>query len=147
MIEATKQGDGLTFVMEAGGTNRWFTGGIDAASYGRYEIKEGNLTKVKELSDDMSMSDEKSLEDFLKWTKKNYPADRYMLVLWDHGGGVCGGYGQDDINSKTDGDNPFGCLQVNEILNAIKASDTKFDVIGFDACLMQDIEIASAMEP
>ena len=147
MIEATKQGDGLTFVMEAGGTNRWFTDGIDAATYGRYEIKGGELTKVKALSDDMSMSDEKSLEDFLKWTKKNYPADRYMLVLWDHGGGVCGGYGQDDINSKTDGDNPFGCLQVNEILNAIKASDTKFDVIGFDACLMQDIEIAAAMEP
>ena len=147
MIDATKQGDGLTFVMQAGGANRWFTDGIDAASYGRYEIAGGNLTKVKGLQDNISMSDRQSLEDFLKWTKKNYPADRYMLVLWDHGGGVCGGYGQDDINSRTEESNDFGTMQVNEILDAVKACDTKFDVIGFDACLMQDIEIAAAMEP
>lgn len=147
MIDATKQGSGLTFVMEAGGASRWFTDEIDYDSYGRYEIKDGKLTKVKDLPPDISMSDEKSLEDFLIWAKKAYPADRYMLVLWDHGGGVSGGYGQDDVNMKTDKETTYGTLEVKQVLDAVDACDTKFDLIGFDACLMQDIEIAAAMEP
>ena len=147
MKDATKKGEGLTFVMEAGGASRWFTDEIETNSYGRYEIKDGKITKVKALPSDISMSDGATLEDFLKWTKKNYPADRYMLVLWDHGGGVAYGYGSDDVNERTDEDSDDSTMPVYEVLDAIKASDTKFDLIGFDACLMQDLEIASAMEP
>lgn len=29
----------------------------------------------------------KELADFIKWSKANYPARRYALVLWDHGNG------------------------------------------------------------
>ncbi|MBO4266826.1 MAG: hypothetical protein J5910_06505 [Lachnospiraceae bacterium] len=32
------------------------------------------------------MGDEKTLENFVSWSTENYPADRYMLILWDHGG-------------------------------------------------------------
>lgn len=146
MMDATKKGDGLTFVVEAGGSKRWFTKGIDRSSYGRYEIKDGKLSKVEDLPGDISMSDSENLADFLKWAKKNYPADRYMLVLWDHGGGVASGYGHDDVNKKSSEANG-STMQVPELLGALEQADMKFDCIGFDACLMQDIEIASAMEP
>jgi len=28
-----------------------------------------------------------ALIDFIKWGIKNYPAERYALILWNHGGG------------------------------------------------------------
>jgi hypothetical protein len=89
------------------------------------------------------MSEPQNLTDFIVWTKENYPADRYMLVLWDHGGGFVNGYGSDDLNRRSDA----STMQAFEIIKAIRKSDTKFDVIGFDACLMQNIEYANALEP
>jgi hypothetical protein len=44
MIEATKQGDGLKFVLEIGGAKRWFTKGVEDESYGRYVIENGKIT-------------------------------------------------------------------------------------------------------
>lgn len=147
MKEATAQGSALTFVVQAGGSKRWFTGGIEESSYGRYEIKDGDFKKLEKLSDKMSMSDEKSLEDFLLWAKDKYPADRYMLVLWDHGGGVAMGYGSDDVNKKNTDVEGEETINTSEVIKAIKKSGIKYDMIGFDACLMQDIEIAASMEP
>ena len=90
------------------------------------------------------MSEPQNLTDFIVWAKKNYPADRYMLVLWDHGGGFASGYGADDLNRRSDGED---IMAANEIVDAIKDAGMKFDVIGFDACLMQNIEYANALEP
>ncbi|MBR2546767.1 MAG: hypothetical protein IKF07_01040 [Eubacterium sp.] len=146
MIDATGKGDALKFIVQAGGSKRWFTSGIDDESYGRYEIQGGELSKVEDLPDDMSMADEESLEDFLLWAKDKYQADRYMLVLWDHGGGVAMGFGSDDLNKKH-GDEDEECMDTPEVIQAVKKSGIKFDVIGFDACLMQDIEVAAKMEP
>lgn len=146
MIEATAQGDKLKFFIQAGGSRRWFTDGIDGDSYGRYEISGGRLKKLEDLADDISMSDQKSLEDFLIWAKEKHAADRNMLVLWDHGGGVALGYGQDDVNDKQS-DNYETCMNTSEFLKAVKKAGMKFDVIGFDACLMQDLEIAAKLEP
>ena len=147
MIDATKQGDGLTFVMEAGGSGRWFTKGIADDSVGRYMIQNGKVSKVKKLPSNTCMSEPENLTDFIVWAKKNYPADRYMLVLWDHGGGVAFGYGQDYLNKRKVKDGEMNTIQTSEVVSAIKQADVKFDIIGFDACLMQDLEIAAALEP
>ncbi|MCQ2547029.1 MAG: clostripain-related cysteine peptidase [Clostridia bacterium] len=144
MMEATEQGDGLKFVIEAGGCDRWFTKGIKDQSYGRYEIAGGKITQIEELPGDTCMSEADTLGDFLTWAKKNYTADRYMLVLWDHGGGVAFGYGQDDLNKAKSG---MGTIDVSQVVSAIDKAGIRFDMIGFDACLMQDIEIANALEP
>jgi len=145
MKEATTQGNALKFVVQAGGSDRWFEDEIENGTYGRYEISGGEMRLVQELADPISMSEGESLSDFLIWAKDNYPADRYMLVLWDHGGGIMG-YGMDDLIKK---DDPEGSeiMSVQELVTAIDKSDIKFDLIGFDACLMQDIEIAAALEP
>jgi hypothetical protein len=34
-----------------------------------------------------NMGDPQTLIDFVQWSKVNYPADHYALVLWDHGWG------------------------------------------------------------
>ncbi|MBR1828746.1 MAG: hypothetical protein IJ781_04455, partial [Atopobiaceae bacterium] len=144
MIEATKQGSALTFVLQTGGSQRWFVNGIKDGTYARYIVHDGKLEKVQDLSDDTCMSEPETLADFLSWAKESYPADRYMLAFWDHGGGLSTGYGYDALN-KRDADVPI--LGVDELVDAVDKCGLKFDVIGFDACLMQDIEVAAAFEP
>ena len=143
MIDASKQGSGLTFVLEAGGSQRWFTRGIRDRTAGRYEIRDGRLKQVQELDSHTCMSGGEELKSFLLWAEENYPADRYMLVLWDHGGGFGGGFGIDDLNIRQEG----GTIPVSEIVSAVHDSGIRFDLIGFDACLMMDIEIAYELEP
>ena len=143
--DATKQGSALKFVMECGGSYRWFTNGIEENSVGRYVAENGKLNKVMDIDSYTTMSSKNELLDFINWTKENYPADRYMLVLWDHGGGLSSGFGQDDLNRRKDGSH--STIMVDEIVSAIRDSGVTFDMIGFDACLMQDIEIAKLLEP
>ena len=46
-----------------------------------------------------SMGDPEQLSDFIRWTAKNYPAKKYALVLWDHGGGAKTGLFIDELFS------------------------------------------------
>ena len=144
MKDTTAKGDGLDFVVQAGGSDRWFTKGIEDSTVGRYLISGGNIETAEMLDETTCMSDPESLTDFILWAKKNYPADRYMLVLWDHGGGFASGYGVDILNDREDKER---LMSASEIIGAIKKAGMKFEMIGFDACLMQNIEYANALEP
>ena len=42
------------------------------------------------------MTDPDTLAGCIQWCAKNYPASRYNLILWDHGGGSISGYGCDE---------------------------------------------------
>ena len=144
MKDATKKGEHLQFVMEAGGSDRWFTNGIEDSTVGRYVVSGGDLMVEETIDPGTCMSEPETLTDFILWAKKNYPADRYMLVLWDHGGGFASGYGMDDLNKRKDGED---IMSASEIIKAIGDAGVKFDLIGFDACLMQNVEYANALEP
>ena len=52
----------------------------------RYYVERGNLKEVADLGETDS-GDPNVLLDYIAWTKENYPADRYALILWNHGGG------------------------------------------------------------
>lgn len=55
----------------------------------RYCLQKGTpLAKdVKQKLGETNMGDPKVLEDFVTWGVKNYPAEHYLLVLWNHGAG------------------------------------------------------------
>jgi len=145
MLEGSKNASGMKIVLEAGGSQRWFTNGIPDNSVGRYEISQGQLKSVLPMDTYTCMAEKDALKDFITWTKETYPADRYFLVLWDHGGSLGYGYGVDALNVRKD--TPANAMPVNEIVEAIQESGVKFDMVGFDACLMQDVEIAASLEP
>ena len=77
----------------------------------------------------VDMGDADELRGFLEWTATNHPADRYALVLWDHGFGF-GGVGEAER------------LEVSELRLALEQSGTTVDVVSFDACLMGMAEVA-----
>ncbi len=90
-----------------------------------------------------NMGDSATLSGFLSYSEKNYPADRYGLVCWNHGAGPNIGFGMDELFL---GDN----LTLAELKKALDDSPfhggKKLDWLGFDACLMSSIEIANAVK-
>lgn len=81
----------------------------------------------------VSMGSPEALSSFINFCTKNYPAEHYMLILWDHGSGPLKGYGADEWFS---GDS----LLLAEMKTAMSATifgrGQKLDLVGFDACLM-----------
>lgn len=134
----------------------------------RFLIKKDTNSKVvnslvvQELNEIDSASIE-SLVDFVKWCKQTAPAKKYALILWNHGTGwkpispdvisnsdrgLKIGYRRNimynisyDDTSNTSMDIPSlekALSEINKILGQ------KIDLLGFDACLMQMLEVAVA---
>ena len=80
---------------------------------------------------EVDMGDGKTLRDFINYSKNNFPADRYLLSFYDHGGGWTGAC-VDDTN--------YGWLSMDEMQTALL--ETGFvDIICFTApCLMGSLE-------
>ena len=55
----------------------------------RFYIKKGGKIEADKVGEfkETNTGDPKVLNDFVAWAAKNYPARRYMLVLWNHGAG------------------------------------------------------------
>lgn len=56
----------------------------------RFNIKQNMNPNVSEAMMDLgeqNMGDPLVLRDFISWSKRNFPADKYMLIIWDHGDG------------------------------------------------------------
>ena len=99
-------------------------------------------TAVEDLGE-VDMGDPQSLVDFLVWGVQNYPADHYMVVIADHGAGWRG-IGPDEGNGES-------ILELPEIDAALTEARSelgidKFDIVGFDACLMAVTDVAVALE-
>jgi hypothetical protein len=90
---------------------------------------------------ELNMGDWRTLKDFVEWGMRESPADKYCLVIWDHGTGwqfrtaavPQHRYIASDETSYT-------AMNVTEIPQALAGSDIA--VVAFDACLMQQIEVA-----
>lgn len=141
-IMGAKFGDDVRVIVETGGSEQWGMSHIDGSIVNpkyleRYQLISGKRELVDQL-ESASMANPDTLSDFLKWGVENYPAERFMVILWNHGGGTAGGYGLDYLYNQ---DN----MDLLEIQTAFKNAGYKFDVIGFDACLMATLETAYAL--
>jgi clostripain len=86
-----------------------------------------------------NMGDGKTLADFVKWGREKFPASHYALIIWGHGGGWKG-VSVDYFNSLTlTATNDR--LHMDELRDALPAG-FQFDILGFQSCLMADIEVA-----
>ncbi len=105
----------------------------------RYLVERDSLVLLEEVGD-VNSGDPEVLKDFGRWLGSNFPAEHYMLVIWDHGDGwdkkgIC--YEGFSFISVAEGE--FG-----EAIASIRSELGKnIDIILLDACLMQMIEVAS----
>jgi hypothetical protein len=88
---------------------------------------------------EQNMANPDTLTSFVNWAIANYPAEKYLLVLWNHGGGW------KEYNILTKGvivdDTSGDFMTMAELVQGLEGANEGIDIIGFDACLMQMAEV------
>ncbi|MBQ1817865.1 MAG: peptidase C11 [Clostridia bacterium] len=134
MLHATLNDEHLNIIVQTGGTNGWKNSVMKPGVTQRWRIRQGGIEKLNDNMGNLSMVDPATLSDFIRFCAQNYPANRNMLIFWDHGGGSLSGYGYDQYHK--------GSMTLDKINRALSDGGVKFDFIGFDACLMATMETA-----
>lgn len=124
----------VNIIVYTGGCSKWKTSAISTNTNQIYKVISGGMTCLESNMGNKAMTDPGTLTEFINYASKNYPANRNMLIFWDHGGGSLSGYGYDETHSSS------GSMNLAGIDKALKNAGMKFDFIGFDACLMATVE-------
>ena len=135
-------GDSINVVVLAGGAKEWLLDDLKANSRTLAVIRDGYFEELQDWGRG-SMGDPDSLEQFLSFGLKEYPADRTIAVLWDHGAGSEGGVCFDE----TAGDDGLTIVEINEALEKLEkiVPDFHIDIFGCDACMMGTYEMAAML--
>jgi len=93
---------------------------------------------------ELNMGDPQTLVDFASWAAINYPAKKYLLVIWNHGGGFRSlNLAKDIAWDDTNGGDKITMSELEDALSMISAQIGKnIDLVGMDACLMAMTEVA-----
>ena len=142
MLSVSGQPDDVNIVIETGGASSWAsTYGISSSKLQRHHVENKSLVTDQGNITYASMGLSSTLQSFIEYGIENFPADRYGLVLWNHGGGMQGVC----FDEKKSDDSLLDYEVKNAVSGALSAkgmSDQKLEWIGYDACLMQVQDIA-----
>jgi hypothetical protein len=111
----------------------------------RYYIQKDKRELCADLGE-VDMADTGQVADFIGFLGSRFPAERYFLILWDHGTGWRAGYGPsravliDESHGHMMG--VAGGELRRALKNGVKKLGKKLAVLGFDACLMGCLEVA-----
>lgn len=108
----------------------------------RYKIEHkpqaGFNSRILQSLGTVDSGDPHTLQEFMLWGFDNYPASRKMLIIWSHGDSW---YKQNKYIS-VDEESGNAIRVANGELSAAFSGVPKLDILLFDACSMQSIEIA-----
>ncbi len=131
----------VQMIIQTGGALKWSREDIRGDVIGRW-IYDCNGLRLLEEQSLSNMGDKETLTSFLKFCTDNYPAERTMVLFWNHGGGSVSG-------AEFDANYHYDSLTLDEFRTAFSevftpdANTPPIDLIGFDACLMATIDTAS----
>ena len=143
MISKTTPVEDVNVLIETGGTRKWHAKDsidLDIASdrLQRWHYGVDGFTLVDE-QEAASMARYSTLADFIKWSAENYPAERNLLVLWDHGGGSASGLIQDELND-------YALMSLEGLERALKEGGIHSDLFMTATCLMASLETAQVVK-
>ncbi|MBR6381618.1 MAG: peptidase C11 [Lachnospiraceae bacterium] len=124
----------LNLIVYTGGCWKWKNNIVASDRNQIYQITGGKMRTLEDDAGTGAMTDPATLTSFIQYGTKNFPANRNILIFWDHGGGSVSGYGYDEKNASK------GSMTLAGIDTALKNAGTTFDIIGFDTCLMATVE-------
>ena len=115
----------------------------------RYRITKGSYKNdVVCTLPETNTGDPAVLTDFLNWAFQSYPAERYFLILWNHGSG----WWEEERKKKgiayddSQGDY-LDNMELTNVLNTFQQkTGKKLDILGMDACLMTMVEVAHQLK-
>lgn len=133
--------DEITVIALAGGCASW------RAGYSNRELTLLNVSGRRPQAIGTlplaSMGDAATLTSFINYCYENYPADTYVLDLWDHGGGPILGLMQDQLFEND-------LMSIHELVAALDNSACKkdpLDLLIMNACLMSSTEVGAKVAP
>ncbi len=135
-MSAATLSDKVNVIVYTGGCRQWQNNVVSSSVNQIYKVESGGLRLLEKNMGTAAMTDPANLTRFIDYCAKHYPANRMDLIFWDHGGGSLSGYGYDEKNKSA------GSMSLSGINKALTDANTKFDFIGFDACLMATLENA-----
>ncbi len=138
----------VNVLIETGGAKTWHAQELGmnirnkALQIWRYEPNAENQNGTFALEAEQplaSMAKPETLSDFIRWSTAHYPAKKYGLVLWGHGGGSVTGIFIDEL---------YDCeyMTLNLLEQAFRDGGAHFEAVLFDACMMANIETACAIQ-
>lgn len=77
--------EGVKVVVQTGGSMEWKRKDVKADKQTRFVYDERGW-KRKEVLEAANMGETATLADFLTYCQTNHPAERTMVLLWNHGG-------------------------------------------------------------
>lgn len=110
-----------------------------------YLQKDNQVGKItspaaEDMGPSVDMSNPKTLTDAIVWGVTNYPAENVAVIISDHGAGTDGAVADDRDGSFGELMSPINLQKA--IKDAQSITGKKLDVLGFDACLMANTEVA-----
>lgn len=101
--------------------------------------KDGGSGQLTDLGQ-KDMGSAENLRQFVEWGMKNYPAEHYALVMWDHGAGFKGSMVDDETGHIIKNHDLAAALE-----QVAQETGKKLDVLNWNACLMQQAEVGYEM--
>ena len=163
-LELTGSGDGVEVLVQADRIDGYSTKNGDWTGARRYHIEhdtdDAHISSpvVQDLGE-VDMGKPETLADFLSWADTNYPAERRVLVMWDHGDGWSLQAAESASSGEVapppgiawdDTDGSFLSLAEGTFAAGLQAEvdeNGRIDVLAFDACNMATWEVLHAMVP
>ncbi len=142
-MKAAQQNPNTNIIVQTGGGGGNIDGNrfIDFDTVQRHKIANSTINTLMNMGK-LNTGDPKSLSDFIKWGIKEFPAKKYSIILWDHGSGL-NGFGKDILHH----DDGLNLTELKKAFETAKSyTNTTFDIIGFDACVMSSLEVASHLQ-
>ena len=139
IMAVTGQPDDVNIVVETGGAAHWGKSQINPDYLERWEIKNQTMTRKAQL-EKVSMGLTSTLQSFIEWGLTNYPAEKYGLIMWNHGGAMGGCCFDENFSNDS--------ILADELYTAVsnarsnKGITDKFEWITYDACLMAVQDVA-----
>lgn len=141
-MESVAQNPDVRFVLQwKQSTSRYPGSTFDGTR--RYLVKpDTSSTITSQLMQDMGAVDmgrPETMQAFIRWCKTYFPADRYALVVWNHGNGW---RRSAELGRAVSYDDETGnAIQIWELQQAMGGE--LVDIFAWDASLMQMVEVAT----
>lgn len=101
-----------------------------------FRVEGQRLVPLGDVRSQVNSADPAHLAEFVKWGMESYPSQHFALVVSSHGQGA-DGVVEDDRHGQV--------MPMADFARALGAGGRRFDLVVFDACRMQTVEVASEL--
>jgi hypothetical protein len=137
ILDTSVDSQAMNLIILTGGANRWQNTIVPDNECMIWEVTGDSINGLSGIGL-LNMGDAGTLADFINLGYRAFPAEKYGLIMWDHGGGSIAGYGLDEKFEN----NNLTLLEMNYAFARSEAAYKKLEFLAFDSCLMASAEMA-----